>query len=87
LLFQASKRRPWIICCAAVWMLIMQLVDIYLVVLPSFHPTGPQFSVYDVSSFLCLLGYCGFFACRNIGSSNLFACRDPRLAESVNLRN
>jgi hypothetical protein len=87
LLFQGAKRSPWIICCAAVWMLIVQLVDIYLVVLPSFHPTGPQLSVYDFSSLLCLLGYCGFFACRNIGSSNLFACRDPRLSGSVNLRN
>ncbi|MEI6712361.1 MAG: hypothetical protein WCO60_01315 [Verrucomicrobiota bacterium] len=87
LLFQASKKRVPILCGVAVWILLMQLLDIYVIVLPSLHQTGVSLSLYDISSLLAVVGAGIFVYFRKLASANLFPNRDPRLSGSVNLTN
>jgi hypothetical protein len=86
LLFQATKKTKLINFVAA-WILIMQLVDIYVIVLPSLHRTGFSPSIFDLTSVIGIGGILGWLFFRNIGKSNLFPTRDPRLAGSLKLTN
>ena len=87
LLLQATKKKPVVLCGVAVWIILMQLLDIYIIVLPSLHQTGVKPSIYDMASLLAIGGAAAGIFFRRLGSSNLFPNRDPRLAGSVNLSN
>lgn len=87
LLFQATKKRPKFLCILAGWILFMQLVDIYIIVLPSLHQTGFHPSLFDLFAPIGIGGILGWLLLRNIGQSNLFPTRDPRLAGSIALTN
>ena len=65
----------------------MQLLDIYVIVLPSLHPTGFSPSILDVFSLVGIGGILGWLFLKNIGKSNLFPMRDPRLLGSIKLSN
>jgi hypothetical protein len=86
LLFQATKKTK-LIYIVAVWVLLMQMLDIYVVVLPALHKTGFSPSWMDLTSLLGVGGIVGWLFIRNIGKSYLFPTRDPRLAGSLNLSN
>jgi hypothetical protein len=87
LLFQATKKNVKLICGVAVWIILMQILDLYVVVLPVLHQTGPSFSVFDLSGLLAVGGLAFGLYFRNLGSASLFPLRDPRLEGSVNLHN
>lgn len=86
LLMQATKKTKYINWVAA-WILLMQLLDIYVIVLPSLHPTGFSPSLLDVCALVGIGGILGWLFLRNIGKSNLFPMRDPRLLGSIKLSN
>ncbi len=86
LLFQATKKSKLIYFVAA-WILVMQLLDIYVIVLPSLHKTGWNPSILDLTSVIGIGGIVGWIFMKNIGRSSLFPTRDPRLAGSLNLTN
>jgi hypothetical protein len=87
LLFQATKKNPKFLCGVACWIIAMQLLDHYIIVLPSLHQTGVSFSIYDFSSVLAVAGAAAGFFFRRLASANVFPNRDPRLAGSVALTN
>ncbi len=87
LLFQATKKRPIILCTVAVWIIAMQVVDLYVIVLPSLHQTGLRASMYDLSSLLAIGGAAAGYFFRQLSSCNLYPSRDPRLSGSVHLSN
>ena len=87
LLLQSIKKHPHQLCYVAVWVLFMQLLDMYIIVLPALHGTGVHLSVWD---FLPLIGMgttLAFIYLRIVGKSSLFPVRDPRLIESLKLVN
>ena len=86
LLMQATKKTKYINWVAA-WILLMQLLDIYVIVLPSLHPTGFSPSILDVFSLVGIGGILGWLFLRIIGKSNLVPMRDPRLLGSIKLSN
>jgi hypothetical protein len=86
LLFQATKKTR-LINYVAGWILAMQLLDIYVIVLPSHHKTGWHPNVLDLLAPVGIGGILGWLLIRQIGKSNLFPSRDPRLAGSLNLTN
>jgi hypothetical protein len=86
LLFQATKKTK-LINYVAGWVLLMQLIDMYVIVLPSMHRTGFSPSIFDLTSLLGIGGILGWLFFRNIGKSNLFPMRDPRLLGSLKLSN
>lgn len=87
LLFQGTKKKVGVLCGISVWILMMQLLDIYVIVLPSLHQTGLSVSIYDFSCLISLVGAGVFVFFRKLASANVFPNRDPRLAGSVNLSN
>ncbi len=86
LLFQATKKTK-LINFVAVWVLVMQLLEIYVIVLPSLHKTGWAPSFLDLTSLIGIGGILGWLFLRNLRNSNLFPTRDPRLAGSIKLTN
>ena len=87
LLFQGTKKNPKFLCAVACWIIAMQLLDHYIIVLPSLHQTGVRPSVYDFASVLAVAGAAAGFFFRRLASANIFPNRDPRLSGSVALTN
>src|SRR5437762_3947177 len=48
LLLRSIKKHPHQLCWVAGWMLLMQALDIYIIVLPSLHGTGVRLSIWDL---------------------------------------
>jgi len=87
LLLQGLKKHPNQLCIVAGWILFMQALDMYIIVLPALHGTGVHLSVWD---FLCPIAIgctLAFLYLRLIGKTSTFPVRDPRLVESLRLRN
>ena len=88
LLQQTVKKRSllWIV---ALWMISMEILDLFVVVLPVFHKTG--FTLVDVIYAICPLvgigGILGWAFLKKLTACNLFPTRDPRLLGSLHLQN
>jgi hypothetical protein len=87
LLMQWTKKHPKYLCMVAGWILCMQALDIYIIVLPALHKTGFSPSIFDISSLVGIGGFVGWLFLKKLGQSYLFPTRDPRLAESIKLTN
>ncbi len=87
LLLQFTKKKPKYLCMVAGWVLFMQVVDMYLVVMPVLHKGGASPSLFDVLPLIgmgCILAWLFF---QNLFRSNIFPTRDPRLGASIKLVN
>ncbi len=87
LLQQWTKKNPKYLCYVAWWVLAMQFLDMYVIVLPAFHKDGFSPSIFDISSWVGIGGILGWLFLKNLGKSPVFPTRDPRLAESIKLTN
>jgi hypothetical protein len=80
---QPLKRHPHQLAIIAGWMLLMQMLDIYIVVLPSLHGTGFHPSIWDLLSLIAIGSTLAWFYLRLLPRTSLFPVRDPRLIESL----
>ena len=87
LLLISIKKHPRQLCYAAAWILFMQMLDIYLVVLPALHGTGVHVSLWDFAALIAIGATLAFVYLRIVGKTSLFPVRDPRLVESLKLVN
>jgi hypothetical protein len=87
LLLQSIKKHPRQLCYVAGWILLMQMLDIYLVVLPALHGTGVHVSLWDFVALIAIGATLAFIYLRIVGKTSLFPVRDPRLVESLKLVN
>src|SRR5437016_5493077 len=87
LLLISIKKHPRQLCYVAAWILLMQLLDIYLVVLPALHGTGVHVSLWDFAAVIAIGATLAFVYLRIVGKTSLFPVRDPRLVESLKLVN
>ena len=87
LLFQGTKKKQRLICLVAGLMIAMQLLDLYVIVLPSLHQTGASPSIYDISSLVAVAGFAAGIFFQKLSSTYIFPIKDPRLSGSVNLHN
>jgi hypothetical protein len=87
LLLQSIKKHPRQLCYVAGWILLMQMLDIYLVVLPALHGTGVHVSLWDFVALIAIGATLAFVYLRIVGKTSLFPVRDPRLVESLKLVN
>jgi hypothetical protein len=87
LLLRSIKKQPHQLCYIAGWILFMQMLDMYLVVLPALHGTGIHLSVWDFCPLIGIGATLGFVYLRIVGKTSLFPVRDPRLIESLKLVN
>ncbi|MDB6146354.1 MAG: hypothetical protein JWO45_18, partial [Spartobacteria bacterium] len=87
LLLQSIKKNPHQLCWVASWILCMQLLDIYIIVLPALHGTGVHLSIWDFVPLIGIGATLAFVYLRIVGRTSLFPVRDPRLIESVRIKN
>ena len=69
------------------WIIFMQLLDMYIIVLPALHGTGVHLSIWDFLPLIGIGATLAFFYLRIVGKTSLFPVRDPRLIESLRLTN
>ncbi|MCC6355919.1 MAG: hypothetical protein IT577_18685 [Verrucomicrobiae bacterium] len=99
ILTQPAKRDGRRLLFAACWLLFMHAVDMFWIVAPSLqayrdlaaggHGDTTGFAIHPLD-VLCLLGFVGILAAlflRNLEKFDLFPSRDPRLMESITLKN
>lgn len=87
LLLRAPKKKPQQLCLIAGWIVFMQMVDIYVVVLPVLHPAGLHISIWDIIPLIGIGATLAFFYLRIASKTSLFPNRDPRLLESLRMTN
>ncbi len=93
LLQQQLKKNISFICGICVWVLCMHVLDIYWNIIPMRGPTlgvgvlVPGAWWGDIVAFCAVIGTLGFFYFRGLSRHSLYAWRDPRLVESINVRN
>ena len=88
LLFQGMKKSKGIIFCAA-WIIFMQCLDLFIIIIPEYAPGGFSFSGF-IACAITLVGVVGILGLgflRNVGEGYTFPTKDPRLAESLKLTN
>jgi hypothetical protein len=87
LLLRSIKKNPHQLCYVAGWIVFMQMLDMYIVVLPALHGTGVHLSLWDFIPLIGIGASLGFVYLRIVGKTSLFPVRDPRLVESLKLVN
>jgi hypothetical protein len=87
LLLQATKKSPKIICGVAGWILGMQFLDLYIVVLPMLHEKGPAPHWLDLAAPLGIVSLAGWLFLKGLSKGSIFPARDPRIKESMTLTN
>jgi hypothetical protein len=65
----------------------MQMLDMYVVILPALHGTGVHVSIWDLVSLIAIGATLGFVYLQIVPRTSLFPIRDPRLIESLKLTN
>ena len=87
LLFQGTKKRPPLLCAVAVWILLMHMLDMYIIVLPTYHKAGASPHWLDLVCILAIGATLASVFMKRLGDTPLWPLRDPRLKRSINLRN
>jgi len=87
LLLQGIKKQPRRLCLVAAWILCMQALDMYIIVLPVLHGTGVHLSIWDFVPLISIGATLAFVYLRILGRTPVFPVRDPRLIESINYKN
>ena len=88
LLFQGLKKSRFI-NFTAVWILLMQFLDIFLIVIPEWSQGGFSFraALAAIFPWLGIGGCLGLLFLRHLGQGYLFPTKDPRLAGSLKASN
>jgi hypothetical protein len=87
LLVRSPKKKPLQLCLISAWIVFMQLVDIYIVILPALHGAGVFVSIWDFMPLIGMGATLAFAFLWIARRSSLFPNRDPRLLESLHLVN
>ncbi|MEI6073737.1 MAG: hypothetical protein WCS31_18290 [Verrucomicrobiae bacterium] len=87
LLPNPGKRNPAFLCGVAVWILAMHLLDIYVVVLPALHQAGVAVSWMDLACLAAIGSTLAAVFLKRLGDAALWPLRDPRLPNSITLKN
>jgi hypothetical protein len=87
LLVRGPKKKPLQLCLIAGWLVFMQMLDIYIVILPALHGTGVLISIWDFMPLLGMGATLAFFFLWIVRRSSTFPNRDPRLLESLHIVN
>jgi uncharacterized membrane protein YidH (DUF202 family) len=87
LLMQGLKKKPARLCIIAGWLVFMQMLDIYIVILPALHGAGVAVSIWDFIPLLGMGATLGFAFLWIVRRSSTFPNRDPRLLESLHIVN
>jgi hypothetical protein len=86
LLFKNLKRRPRALGMVAVWILFMNFVDQYWLIVPTLSPDGPSFPIWLIPAFVGVGGLATAAAIWRIRGHFTVPVKDPFLAVSLRYR-
>lgn len=89
LLWQPAKRNLSYMRGVAIYVLCVHALDHYIIVLPALHWSGVEFrSLFtDLAAVVLIASTLIFFFLKNLTKFPLYPLRDPRLKQSLNLKN
>jgi hypothetical protein len=73
----------------AVWILMMHLLDMYIIVMPALHQAGYSLHslIFDLAALIAIGSTLAAVFLKRLGDASLFPSRDPRLPQSIALKN
>ncbi|HET9264649.1 MAG TPA: hypothetical protein VFO14_16475 [Vicinamibacterales bacterium] len=83
LLRRGPKKRSELIVKVAVVVLLGRWLDLYMMIVPPFSPSGPPFGLWEIAAILAMVGVAVWVALRALGRARLVPVNDPRLDESL----
>jgi hypothetical protein len=87
LLFQYTKRNWKFLTAISFWILAMQVIDIYMIIMPFLHQQGVEVSIMDILALLSIGPLLAVIFLVRLRGASLFPAQDPRLPESLKLSN
>jgi hypothetical protein len=81
------KRNIPALTVSAVWLFIVNYIDIYWLIMPNYHQEGIRYGIGDISSMCFVGGLYFYFLLRQMEKSPLIPEKDPRLSESLKFIN
>jgi hypothetical protein len=79
LIIRASKRNLNVLAIMAVWMLFMHYIDLYWLVMPTFHHENAHFSWMDLTTLLGIGGIVVWLIFSKLAKQSLVPINDPNL--------
>jgi hypothetical protein len=87
LLCRPAKRSLTMIAGIAVWSLIVEYVDLYWVVMPTYFKSGPQISWIDFATLAATVSICGLAFWSRFRKNKLAPVGDLRFEQSLHFEN
>jgi hypothetical protein len=87
LVFRASKRNLKVLTFMAIWFLVIQYIDWYWQVMPSFYPQGVVLHWLDVPCLLAPLSAFGLVFWSRMKAHALMPIGDPRFEQALHFQN
>lgn len=78
-----AKRTPVHLGALSIWILIMQYVDLYWLIYPTYYAEQLRFGFYEVFVFLGFLGLFLLLVSKFLSRNQLVPVKDPRIHESM----
>jgi len=87
MLSRPAKRSLKMIAALAIWSLVVEYIDLYWVVMPTYFKTGPQISWMDFATLAATLSICGFAFWSRFRKNKLAPVGDLRFEQSLHFEN
>jgi hypothetical protein len=87
MLSRPAKRSLNMIAALAVWSIVVEYIDLYWVVMPTYYKTGPQISWLDFATMAATLSICGLAFWSRFRKNKLAPVGDLRFEQSLHFEN
>jgi hypothetical protein len=87
LLCRPAKRSIKVVAGIAIWSLVVEYVDLYWVVMPTYFKTGPQISWMDFATLAATVSVCGLVFWSRFRKNKLAPVGDLRFEQSLHFEN
>jgi hypothetical protein len=87
MLSRPAKRSLKMIAALAIWSLVVEYIDLYWVVMPTYFKTGPQISWMDFATMAATLSICGLAFWSRFRKNKLAPVGDLRFEQSLHFEN
>jgi hypothetical protein len=87
LLCRAAKRSLTMIAFIAVWSLVVEFIDLYWIVMPTYYKSGPQFHWLDLATLGATVSICGLMFWSRFKKHKMAPVGDLRFEQSLHFEN
>jgi len=87
LLCRPAKRSLKVIGFVAVWSLVVEYIDLYWIVMPTYYKTGPQLHWLDLATMVTTVSICGLVFWSRFRAHKMVPVGDLRFQQSLHFEN